>query len=246
MKSIVLAGAACLLLAAGLAAKQPAGRGELVQYSGTLGQKRIGLTLEVENGRAIRGQYFYQKYLKDIPLTVKHESGMLLLSETGGDFKLHFKGNGSEGHQALTFDNSIGLDGTWTSSDGTRSLPVTLSGQTILPKSKDGRRYSDVTSESDAAFEKRVQAFYRAVLAGNRSEAARYVSYPLRVNGKHPQSIQNAAQLITAWDSIFTPSFLARLRNDLPHDLFVHEGMAMLGDGDVWFDAKGAAALNVE
>jgi uncharacterized protein (DUF2132 family) len=66
------------------------------------------------------------------------------------------------------------------------------------------------------------------------------------VNGKHPQSIQNAAQLITAWDSIFTPSFLARLRNDLPHDLFVHEGMAMLGDGDVWFDAKGAAALNVE
>jgi hypothetical protein len=245
MKPIVLAGAACFLLAAALAAKQVVGQGEQVQYSGTLGRSRIGLTLEVENGRAIRGHYFYQKYLKDIPLTVQDENETLLLKEAGGEFTLHFKGNGREGHEALTFENSIGLDGTWTSADGTRSFPVNLSGETILPKSKDGRRYSDVTSESDAAFEKRVQAFYRAVLSGNRSEAARYVSYPLRVNGKHPRSIRNAAQFIAAWDSIFTPAFLARLHNDLPHNLFVREGMAMLGDGDVWFDAKGAAALNV-
>lgn len=245
MKPIALAGAACLLLAAGLAAEQAAGQSEQMQYSGTLGQSRIGLTLEVENGRATGGHYFYRKYLKDIPLTAKQENGALLLREAGGEFKLHFKGNGSEGHAPLTFDNSIGLNGTWTSADGARSLPVSLSGQTILPKSEDGRRYSDVTSESDAAFEKRVQAFCRAVLASKRAEAARYVSYPLRVNGKHRRTIKNAAQLMAAWDSIFTPAFLARLRNDLPHDMFVHQGMAMLGDGDVWFDAKGAAVLNV-
>jgi len=245
VKSIALAGAAWLLFVAALAAKQVTGQSDQVQYSGTLGQSRIGLTVEVENGRAIRGHYFYQKYLKDIPLTAKQKKGMLLLKEAGGEFKLHFKGNGSEGHAPLTFENSIGLGGTWTSADGIRSLPVSLSGQTILAKSKDGRRYSDVTSESDAAFEKRVQAFYRAVLAGKRAEAARYVSYPLRVNGKHMRTIKNAAQLVSAWDSIFTPAFLMRLHEDLPHDMFVHQGMAMLGDGDVWFDAKGAAVLNV-
>ncbi|HXE15478.1 MAG TPA: hypothetical protein VN633_25365 [Bryobacteraceae bacterium] len=59
------------------------------------------------------------------------------------------------------------------------------------------------------------------------------------------RTIKNAAQLVSAWDSIFTPAFLAHLRDDLPHDMFVHQGMAMLGDGDVWFDAKGAAVLNV-
>ena len=245
MKPAALAAAACLFLAAGLAAAQHAAKVERVQYSGTLGQSRIGLTLEVENGRAIRGHYFYRKYLKDIPLAAKQDNGVLLLNEAGGEFKLHFKGNGSEGHAPLDFENSVGLDGTWASADGARSLPVSLSGQTILPGPAGGRRYSDVTGESDAAFERRVQSFYRAVLAGNRSEAARYVSYPLRVNGKQTKTIRTAAQLIAAWDSIFTPAFLARLRNDLPHDLFVREGMAMLGDGDVWFDARGAAALNL-
>jgi hypothetical protein len=245
MKPIALAGAVCLLLAAGVAAKQSAGQSEQMQYSGTLGQSRIGVTLEVDNGRAIRGHYFYQKYLKDIPVTAAQESGTRLLKVAGGVLKLHFKGNGSEGHAPLTFENSVGLDGTWTSADGARSLPVRLRGQMVLAKSKDGRRYSDVTSESDAAFEKRVQAFYRAVLAGNRTEATRYVSYPLRVNGKHPRTIKNAAQLLAAWDFIFTPTFMAKLRNDLPHDMFVHQGMAMLGDGDVWFDAKGAAVVNV-
>jgi hypothetical protein len=245
MKTIVLAAAACLLFVAELVATQAPAKVELVQYSGTLGQSRIGLTVQVENGRATGGHYFYQKYLKDIPLTAKQDNGTLQLKEAGGEFRLHFKGDGSEARAPLTFENSIGLDGTWTSSDGARSLPVSLTGQTVLPTSEDGRRYSDVTAESDARFEKRVQAFYRAVLAGNRSEAAQFVSYPLRVNGKHPRTIRSRAQLLAAWDSIFTPAFLARLRNDLPHDMFVHQGMAMLGDGDVWFDAKGAAALNV-
>jgi hypothetical protein len=31
----------------------------------------------------------------------------------------------------------------------------------------------------------------------------------------------------------------------LPHDMFVHEGMAMVGDGEAWFDAKGLAVLNL-
>jgi TPP-dependent trihydroxycyclohexane-1,2-dione (THcHDO) dehydratase len=183
--------------------------------------------------------------LKDIPLSAKQDDSALLSKEAGGEFKLHFKGNGGEGHVPLTFENSVGLVGTWTGIASSQSLPVSLDSQTVLPGPVNAPRYSDVTTESDAAFEKRVQAFYRAVLAGNSSEAARYVSYPLRVNGNHRRTIKNTAELLAAWNSIFTPAFLARLRNDLPHDMFVHQGMAMLGDGDVWFDAKGAAALNV-
>ena len=237
---------AALLLAGSVNARQSDAEVERVQYSGTLGQSRIGLTVVVEGGHPGKGHYFYQKYLTDIPLTAVQDNNSLLLKERRGAFRLHFKGNGSEGAQPLTFHNSVGLDGTWTSTDGGRTLPVTLTLETVLPGLAGARRYGDVTSESDAAFEKRVQAFYHAVLAGDRTVAARYVSYPLRINSKPPKIIKTPAAFAAAWNSIFSPAYLARLRNDLPHDMFVHQGMAMLGSGDVWFDAKGATALNID
>ncbi|MGA8598178.1 MAG: hypothetical protein WB676_25960 [Bryobacteraceae bacterium] len=216
------------------------------QYAGTLGQSRIGMTIEVGMGEAARGHYFYQKYLTDIPLSVSQNAGSLTLKEQGGGtFHLHFKGNGSEGSEPLYFKNSVGLEGTWTSANGTQTFPVSLALQTVIPGMEGERRYAYVTKESDAAFETRVQAFYRAVMAGDRAAAAKYVSYPLRVNGKTQKTLKTPAEFVAAWDTIFIPAYLARLSKDLPHDMFVHEGMAMLGDGDVWFDDKGAAALNV-
>ena len=34
-----------------------------------------------------------------------------------------------------------------------------------------------------------------------------------------------------------------RLKDALPHEMFVHDGMAMTLNGDVWFDARGAAVI---
>jgi hypothetical protein len=215
------------------------------QYAGTLGQSRIGMTLFVAGSHSNGGHYFYQKYLTDIPLSVTEGSGGLILKEQNGTFTLRFKGNGSEGGRPLNFENSVGLEGTWTSGDGSKTLPVNLRMQGLMPGPPDERRYAMVTNESDASFEHRVQAFYRAVMANDRATAAKYVSYPLRVNGKTPKTLKTPAEFIAAWDTIFTPAYLARLRNDLPHDMFMHNGMAMIGNGDAWFDSKGAAALNV-
>jgi hypothetical protein len=184
--------------------------------------------------------------LTDIPLSVNREAGGLTLKEPGGGtFHLRFKGNGSEGGQPLNFENSVGLEGTWSRANGSQTVLVSLTVQTVISVPQGERRYVDVTSESDAAFEKRVQAFYRAVMAGDRTQAAKYVSYPLRVNGKTARTLRTPDEFVAAWETIFTPAYLALLRNDLPHDMFVRQGMAMLGNGDVWFDAKGAASLNV-
>lgn len=217
-----------------------------LQYTGTLGQSRIGMTLILEAGRARSGHYFYQRYLTDIPLSVGEEPGTITLKESsGGVFQLHFKGNGSEGGKPLNFENSVGMEGAWTSANGSQTFPVNLRLTGMMPGPPDQRRYAMITNEPDVSFEKRVQAFYRAVIAGDRAQAARYVSYPLRVNGKTTRTLRTPAEFIAAWDTIFTPAYLARLRNDLPHDMFMHNGMAMIGDGDAWFDDKGAAALNV-
>jgi hypothetical protein len=50
---------------------------------------------------------------------------------------------------------------------------------------------------------------------------------------------------LAAWNDFFTPAMIAELQRALPHDMFVHNGMAMIGNGEAWFDAKGLKALNV-
>jgi hypothetical protein len=215
-----------------------------ISYEGTLGQARIGLTLIVKADNTITGgHYFYAKYLTDIPLTGAMKPGTVMLKgQDGGSFDLKFKGNGSEGAKPMDFNTSVGLEGTW-STDG-KSLPVKLDMGGM--SSAASRWYADVTDQSDAAFEARAQAFYKAALAGDRAAAAKYVAFPLRVNqnGKS-RMIHSAAELSAQWESIFTPAYLTALKKDIPHDMSVAKGQAMLGPGDVWFGDKGVTALNL-
>ncbi len=218
------------------------------QYEGALGASRIGMTI-VREGNTIRGgHYFYQKFLKNIPITGWVEGSEIVLTEPGkGSFRLHFVGNGSEGQRPLDFENSIGMDGAWTSADANRTYTVSLRGTTILEGADDGHRYSTVTSDTGAAFESRVQSFCRAVLRSDRSGALRFISYPLSVHYPDGTSrrFRSRKEVLHAWDHVFTPELLAKLAGCLPHDMFVHEGMAMLGNGDAWFNGRGLAALNI-
>jgi hypothetical protein len=217
-----------------------------ITYTGTLGEARIGLTLLVNDSGAIQGgHYFYAKYLKDIPLSGSFANGRVTLNESGGGvFTLAFKGNGSENGKPLDFNNSVGLQGAWTNAG--KSLPVKLDSASADVVQGNSRWYEDVTQESDAAFEARVQGFRTAVLAGDHAAAARYVEFPLRVNsGGKSRTIRIAAQLSAQWGSIFTLQCVSALKNAVPHDMFVRNGQAMLGDGVAWFGPKGAQAINI-
>lgn len=216
-----------------------------VTFTGTVGQSRIGMTLLLNAaGTVSGGHYFYAKDLKDIPLKAGTQgSGIILFDPEGGQFALHFKGNGREAGKPLNFQNSVGMEGRWMKNDS--SYPVKLQMQQSSQGVATARWYRDVTSESDAAFEARVQNFYRAVLAGGRATAARYVNFPLRVNrnGKGG-TVNTAAQLSAQWDQIFTPACIDAFKDAMPHDMFVRNGQAMLGDGVAWFGAKGAQVIN--
>ncbi len=167
-----------------------------------------------------------------------------LQGKDGGSFALKFVGNGSEGGKPLDFENSVGLEGSWSKDGKTLPVKLTAGGESPLPAS--GRRYEMVTDQSDSAFEAKVQGFYKAVLSGDRAGAAKYISYPLRVNhnGKG-RTIRSAAELTAQWETIFTPEYLAALKNDVPHDLSIIQGQAMLGDGQAFFSDKGATAVNI-
>jgi hypothetical protein len=247
LKDSLIALAATLLgFCAVLSSQQ---KNELVQhqYEGKLGTSRIGLTVTREGNNIKGGHYFYQKFLRDIPITGSTQgSHVTLVEEGGGTFSLDFVGNGSEGSKPLDFENSIGMDGTWTSKDGSHKYAVSLRGTTIWEA--DSRpRYADVTKESDAEFEKRVQSLIGAVLHGDKAAAVRLISYPLAVNGSKREHwrLRTSAEVLAAWDDLFTPAMTAKFESALPHDMFVHEGMAMIGNGEAWFDDKGLAVLNI-
>jgi hypothetical protein len=206
------------------------------------------MTIIREGTKIEGGHYFYQNVLQDISITGSTQGSQITLIEPGGGtFQLHFVGNGSQGDHPLDFENSIGMEGTWKSADGTRSYLVALRGTVARRGANNRRRYADVTSESDAAFELRVRTLLHSVLRADKSLAVQFISYPLNVNfpdGK-TEKFRDSAAVLEAWNDIFTPAMIARLQEDLPHDMFVRNGMAMLGNGEAWFDATGLASMNV-
>ena len=242
-----IAGSSLLALLLPIAA-QPHGDFEVTstEMHGTIGSFLVGLNYTVRNNTdLVTAHYFYASQLKDIQLkgTVLGET-VNLKGEDGSIFHLHFVGNGSNGKDPLTFYNSVGLAGDWVL--GPRTLPVKLDGE--YGTANPGHRlYDSVTSRPDAEFEVMVQAARRAILMSDPELAAKYVHFPLTANmGRKRLVLQTAAQLKSNWSRVFSEAFIAKLRKDIPHEMFVHEGQAMLGQGELWFDDKGLTVVNAE
>jgi hypothetical protein len=230
--------------AGGVALADPPPPLETFEFEGTVGAHGIGGSVTLKDGTSLdEAHYFYDSQLKNIPLTGAVNGSTVTLTEPGGGvFHLKMQGNGGVGGDGSSLETSVGLRGTWT--QGAQTLPVALSMDTAYPGEPSAHRYADVTSQSDVAFEARVKRFLDAVLAGDKKLAAATVSYPLAINGPPNYKIRTPAALIANWSRIFTPKLLADLRKAVPHEMFVHEGQAMVDDGTAWFDAKGVVALN--
>ena len=215
------------------------------EASGQLGKYQIRLDIAVQNhDKFISAHYFYAMHTTDVPLTGEIDGEQVTLVEPeGAVFRLHLVTNGST-KWPFDFFTATGLMGVWTK--GNVSMPVSLQFD-LSNEGYDGtgtvRRYADVTSESDAAFEERAAHFIHGATSGNRKEAAAAVSFPLTVITKPPMKIRNSSSLFAQWGHIFTAKYLAELRNAFPHKMGVLHGMAYLANGDVWFDAKGATTL---
>lgn len=235
-----------IVLVAGTALAQSPNPVSRITFWGTVGQNKIGMTLVVNaNGAVTGGHYFYAKDLKDIPLKAGTQgSGIVLYEPDGGQFALRFKGNGSEGGKPLNFENSVGMEGRWM--NGANSYPVALEMRGNWRGPANTRWYEDVTTESDTAFEAKVQNFYKAVIDGDQATAVRFVDFPLRINEKgKSRTVQSAAEFTAQWNEIFTPACMDAFKDAMPHDMFVRNGQVMLGDGVAWFGAKGVQAINV-
>lgn len=213
-------------------------------FDGTIGSYRIGMTLAVQGHRdVVGGHYFYASKLTDIPLSGGSQGDQIVLREPGGGtFRLQLRDKGRV-PTPYDIDHATELVGTWTS--GTKTLPVRLGLGTV--HAAGGAGDPTAGGSSSAPYEAVARRFLHGVLSGDRAEAASAVHYPLRVNAAHGhQMIANRAQLLARWSSLFTPGYVAALRQGVPHDMFVRNGQAMVGNGAAWFDERGAVALNID
>ena len=216
------------------------------QCEGTLGTTQVGMTVEVKQDAITGGHYFIAKDLRDIPITGAVQDGRIVISGAdGSSFDLRFKSNGSEHGERLSFHNSVGFVGTRQKDGKVEKVDL---GFLTMGEPSEGRRYAFTTDLSDAEFESIVRDWRIAVLSGNRKEAAIHTHFPLRVNAHHKhRTIRSPQELFEAWDRIFTPAYLSRIRKDLPHDMLGENSslLVMLGPGDVWFGGKGIEVLNL-
>jgi hypothetical protein len=220
--------------------------GSCNEYRGTLGNNtQIGLSLYAQE-QELQGSYFYKKHLEDIPLTGRYTSArdISLTEDSGnklrGSFSLHFAEHDSHFQTGEPLQAEV-LRGKWVSADGKATYPVylQLNHECATPGQS---RYAVVGTTNDEIVEKNAQAFYKAVVAGNRSVAAGYVSYPATFFDKGRQKqIASSADFLKYYDQIFIPAFVAQIAKDLPHHMFVNSEGIMLADGKVWFDAEGKA-----
>ena len=244
-------------LAAGLALVSPVRAQSLFSTSepditthvgeGWIGTERVGINLTVrDHVEVIAGHFYYQRNPIDIPLVYGGDGRQVVLTDPhGGVFILHFTTNPES--SGIDFYTSTGLAGFWTS-DG-RTYPVTFGFKTIYGGFGPEHWYEGVTDEPDAVFEARARRFLEGVAIDDREMVADSVSYPLGVSFDPARTVHDRAQLLAEWDSIFTPDFKAKLREAIPHEMFVHidretmTATAMAAGGDVWFDRNGAVEV---
>lgn len=221
--------------------------GSCNEYRGTLGKNtEIGLSLHAK-GQELEGSYFYRKHLEDIPLTGQYTSARdISLSETdsenklGGTFLWHFVEHDPHFQTDTPLQAEV-LGGKWVSANGKTTYPVYL--QLDHECAPPGQSlYAAAGATNDEIVEKNARAFYDAVVTGNRVVAAKYVSYPATFfdNGKRKE-IGTYTDFLKYYDQIFTPAYVAKIAQGIPHHMFVNSQGIMLADGKLWVDAEGKA-----
>lgn len=193
-------------------------------FSGTLGDQEIFLTLYAyENGEVI-GTYVLQEYDIQVPLKGHLEGDNLILTGTNSSV---FSGK-------LSTDQTDNYTGAFTK--GVKETPVNfrLKLSTIcwgLPK----KRYADMHG-SDEEVHEYAQKVKDAILSGNKSWIADQLSFPLivHVNGEKI-TIQSRSIFIEKYfDLVFHDQFLKTLKTFRTTHLFTSNSGLMLGKGQIW------------
>jgi hypothetical protein len=235
----IFAGAAFLLATGAALGACAEGRGGVYELFGVVGAARAGLQITLRDDETVEAaHYFLVNDLVDHPLRGHFDGAQLVLEGADGRmFTLHATDDlppARDGLEPPTFFTASSFVGRATKGDETATVKFDLDWYKM-----DAGRLYDAPDLTDAAYEARVRQFLQAVMSGDRNAAARFVSFPLAVNGHGRRMIRDKQSFLARWPSIFTPAVMTKIREAVPHEMFVHEGLAMVSNGELWFDGAG-------
>lgn len=224
----------------------------LNNYDGSIGDRyQIRMTLVISDDK-VTGLYFYASQMKDIALKGTITNGTTIVLDeidTAGRVAARFEGKFLDSDPSSKFGNSKleceVIVGTWQRIDSTQSMPVYLSFANSTAGSLTNR-YAVAGAEDDNSVNRNVYRFWNAVRQGDKKTVASLVTYPIQVKvaGQAKQML-GPDVLIAHYDEIFSAKYREVISNASPVNLFVNGQGIMLGNGEVWFDAKGKViALN--
>ncbi|MBB6732985.1 hypothetical protein [Cohnella zeiphila] len=124
------------------------------------------------------------------------------------------------------------------SSPSASSSPESPASASPSSDAESGNPYEVAGVNDPAAFEQMFSSLQKAVADSDKEEAAKYVLYPLRVNGgKEPLTIQDKDDFVAKFDLIFTDDVKKALADQKPREMFVNDKGVMAGGGQIWFGA---------
>lgn len=224
-----------------------------VNYRGTLkGSVPVGMTLIFEGGN-LSGTYFYEKSPNDMTLRGRFVGDReFVLEELSPKGKVAgiFRGTFPEKDPGGRFETAElqyeVMTGTWTSADGKKSYPFYLYFDNVTSNAKGAGRYSNAGVKDDAALEKAVQKFKKAVVERKKKLVVTMLAFPLEVSidGKDT-TLKTADEFLANYDKIFHDGVYEKIKQSVPHNMFVRHDGIMLGEGEVWFGSDGrVTAIN--
>jgi hypothetical protein len=203
-------------------------------YEGNINNNlKIHMSLYPSNNQIV-GSYFYDKERKELQLKGKLDGNTITISEYDESGKNTGKFQG-------TMDANEKVEGTWTSTDGKKSYPFTLTLTSIINGSTYGKRYAIAIGDNrtDQDVEDFVNDIQSYIKEDNRQQLADLVTYPIKVkiDDKYTE-MQNKDEFIKNYDKIFYPKYKEVMSTAYTKYLFVNYKGIMFGENiqNMWIN----------
>lgn len=213
-------------------------------------QYPFAMTLYRAANNQIRGAYYYEKYEKRIELAgIIKDNGDVVLAETNaeGEKNGEFRGKVDQDGDNWTFK------GKWRNTGGSKKLNFSAKGfKGVQFPMEYGHRYeASGTGLHDAQVENFAYDFKKAILIGEIDRIWDLSGGEFRVNGMvdgKPEAvlwIKSREDFENAYDDVFSPDVIQRLREAEPFMLFARDQGIMMGNGVIWLKS-GAASIGLK
>jgi hypothetical protein len=201
-------------------------------FEGTLGDKRIQLSIYVLDSGKLTGNYCNKATETKIQLIGQISGDTIVLHEfENGKPKGFFSGR-------MFVNDMDSIVGIWTDKDRSKTFAFKIRKESTCYSNFD-KRYSDFYgTENDVEnFMKQVK---KSILTVDKIWIANHIKYPLttNLNGKREITIKNNQQLIKYYDQIFYQSFKVDLKSFCACNMFTNYQGTMFGDGQIWIYNK--------